>query len=409
VLDEDRAFSSNEAPVLANGGLNMYWSTYKNEFLAWAGELNVKRSAFDQRATNLLRPGGLGDPRYISARAPPTLSSLNDTELMIYGPQADGFIFKANFDYSSFASYATDGNQPISCRLIVSPDNAVLYYASPVGNLVQVDADSMNPIYTSASTGQYVGEIAQSVDGAYIYAADTGGNIRAYLVADVVGGPTLEPLPGDGGIIGTFLPTPSETDAEPELTPSPLTTAPSAPSQGGTLKPSMMPTLAPSKLDVPNASPVGSSSALVPDEKGSGVSSDVLIAIIVSVAFVITVVLISLLILHIRKQRQLVPGSSNIPPGNEYSSGVAASVVSVSATPLYPRENNPIPEVRRKERKHLGGQRLPGYKDQCQPAVAAPDVVASDDDYIPVVSAKLDASQEATDREERDLPRGLDP
>lgn len=248
VLDEDRAFSSNEAPVLANGGLNMYWSTYKNEFLAWAGELNVKRSAFDQRATNLQRPDGRGDPRYISARAPPTLSSSNDTELTIYGPQADGFIFKANFDYSSFVSYATDGNQPISCRLVVSPDNAVLYYASPVGNLVQVDADSMNPIYTYPSTGQYVGEIAQSVDGAYIYAADTGGNIRAYLVADVVGGPTLEPLPGGSGAMDTIPPTPSETfdgnegvdgnftsvpgdsSSVPETTPSPAGTAPSVPS-----------------------------------------------------------------------------------------------------------------------------------------------------------------------------------
>jgi hypothetical protein len=247
VLAEGRAFVSNERPILANEGLNMYWSTYKNEFMAWAGEVNVKRTAFDQRANNVVRPGGRGNPRWISARAPPTLSyGSNNTAPTVYGPQADGFIFKANFDYSTFESFAADEDQPFSSRVVVSPDNTVLFYASPLGNLVQVDADSMQTIYAIASTGQYVGEIAQSVDGAYIYTADTSGNIRAYLVADVVDGPTLEPLPG---AVGTIPPTPDETPdgsepvdgnftsfpggpEEPEPTPTPGG-SPTAPSPGG--------------------------------------------------------------------------------------------------------------------------------------------------------------------------------
>jgi hypothetical protein len=172
-------------------------------------------------------------------------------------------------------------------------------------------------------------------------------------------------------------------------------------SMDGARQPSAMPkvlSLAPSKQYAPNVSPVYSPSTLVQDTEDRGVSSEVLLAIIVSVAFIISVVLVAALILHTRKQRQPESTHLNIALGNEYSSGVAASVVSVSATPLTTRENDPIPEVRRKESNPLGGKRLPEYKDQCQPAAVVPNDAVSDNDHIPVVSARLDVTHETTDR-----------
>lgn len=134
-----------------------------------------------------------------------------------------------------------------------------------------------------------------------------------------------------------------------------------SPGTTSTPTPSLM---TPSGEGVPGASPVGSPNSSNSElESKEPLTQDVLISIIVSVTAIIIMVLLSFLILHIRKQRQLEPQSLKSSQGNELSSGIAASIVSVSAAPINLEENDPvhadIQDRSRKQQNPLGRGRSP--------------------------------------------------
>jgi DNA-binding beta-propeller fold protein YncE len=72
-----------------------------------------------------------------------------------------------------------------SSRLLVSPDDMFVYYASPApdSTLYQLDSTTMATVWALPLSGEISGDIAMTVNGARVIVADNSGAVTAFTVA----------------------------------------------------------------------------------------------------------------------------------------------------------------------------------------------------------------------------------
>jgi hypothetical protein len=241
-----RDYQSPNPPIFTNQGLSMYWAVTAASQRCWIGD-GLARNNFDG---NHAESQGFdrGDPRYIASRAPPTLSS-DPAQPVVYGPGAAAQVWRMNFDFSERTEIATTA--VVSAKVVISPDEQYVYYATQDGNLYQLDADDLTESWTQivgdgVTPTSIAGEMAQHPTGGWIYLADTVGEIRAYQVANAA--PTAPVTP-------TFPPLPVNDTAPPVVpTTSPPSTVPVEMNATVPPTPTMMPnlTMPPTPTMVPN-------------------------------------------------------------------------------------------------------------------------------------------------------------
>jgi hypothetical protein len=185
-------FQAPNAPVFSNGGYLMYISAMQSTLRYWAGS-GFPRDQFD-RGSKASKGFERGLPKYIAARAPPTVDS-DPTAPRVYGPSAFSEIFGCSTDISDCIQAATPA--PLSNKVLVSPDKKYVYYG--VGDaLTQVLGSSLAKVWNvTLGTGMNTkieGEIAQSVSGRVIYVPVTAGVLYAYQVMANSTAPTSPPL-----------------------------------------------------------------------------------------------------------------------------------------------------------------------------------------------------------------------
>lgn len=203
-----RGFQSNLPPLVANQGLNLYWSVARSQIRCWAGEEDVKRLAFDVGSINSVDFTRSKTPPSASAKAPPVVTS--GVTPFVYGASAANEIFSLNFDCSVVSKYVfPDATTVLTNKVLLSPDESYLFAATPTGKLLLFDAANLGngPTWTYPLAGGVAGEVATSLDGVYVYVADVSGNVRAIQVSDTLSTPT----PNVTGLVPTLTPAVSST------------------------------------------------------------------------------------------------------------------------------------------------------------------------------------------------------
>jgi len=237
-----RSFQSALPPVLANNGLNLYWSVTRSQLRCWAGEANLARDAFHTgpSTSEFTR----GDPFSAEAKAPPTVTS-GDMPF-VFGPSAENEIFKANFDCSVTSVYTFTDVTPtiVSSKVVLSVDELFIYVATPKGDLLFFDTEDItNFEWTLPVGGSIAGNIARSVDGTYIYTADVNGAVRAFQVREAGAvAPTTAPSNSTTAPVAGAVPTTAPSASESPIAPSAAPTANSTASPTETRKPTDAPT-----------------------------------------------------------------------------------------------------------------------------------------------------------------------
>ena len=244
-----RSFQSNLPPTLANSGLNMYWSVARSQVRCWAGEENLKRSAFDVGNTESVELER-GIMRSAAPKAPPVVTA--GMTPFAYGPSAANEIFGLNNDCSILDLYTfPEVTTVLTNKVLLSLDEVNIFAATPTGNLLLFDAANLaaGPIWTYPLTGGVAGELATSADGLHVFVADVSGVVHAIKVSDT----PSTPVPG---------PTPNVTAPAPALAPVPATmpSATALPSIEGTpgeIEPTMSNVPSASAMPVADAVPTG--------------------------------------------------------------------------------------------------------------------------------------------------------
>ena len=246
----DRDYQARTAPVLTDGGLSMYWSVSRSKVYAWVGDGNG-RTDFSTNGVGSYSLQRATMPFSAPPLTTPSLSNGNATDGFVVGTSAVNEIWRGDRNFSSAAVTASTVGL-ITSRLLVSPDNMFVYYASPMpdASLYQVSSTDLSQSWKITLTGGVVGDIAQTKNGARIIVADQAGSISAFAVATAdealmpVSAPPVAPTaPTVSAPVPASGPTvtmgPSETSgpsstSSPSTTRSPTTpgapTAPSAPS-----------------------------------------------------------------------------------------------------------------------------------------------------------------------------------
>jgi hypothetical protein len=235
---EARTFQASTAPVLTKMGLSMYWAVTRAEQYCWVGNNATKREFFNRGRTNSVSLSR-GDPAWISSRASPSLShgfmmassnsSSNSSsgDLAVFGPGASNQIFRLDENYTELLT--TNTSWIVSSRVAVSPDDAVIYYATQDGVVAQLDATTLDMIWSTTTLSPVSADIVLNSAGTILFVADINGVITAYQVASS-GAPTPSPtMPGTSDF-------PSASPTEGPGVPTALPTAESsngAPTSGG--------------------------------------------------------------------------------------------------------------------------------------------------------------------------------
>ena len=232
-----RTFQSGLPPVIANDGLNMYWSVARSQVRCWAGTADLKRTAFDVGSIGSVELAR-GKPAYLSANAPPVVTS-GETP-MAYGPSAANEIFSLNFDCTAVSIYTfTEPSLVLSNKVLLSNDEMYLYAGTPTGEVWFLDAANLEagPTWTYPLTVPVQGELALSFDGLHIFVPDVNGLVHALKVSDVEHAKNVTALPPTtaGGPVGTApvaAPTPAmEGTVGPTMSQAPVSSE--SPSPGG--------------------------------------------------------------------------------------------------------------------------------------------------------------------------------
>jgi hypothetical protein len=235
-----RAFQSGTAPILANSGRSMYWSVTRSQQICWDGSATLVQNRFS-RGTTASIGFARGSPVYIGARASPTINSKNWNPT-IYGPGAANEVWAMNRDYSVSTSITT--SSIVSSRVVVSPDDAFVYYATQDGTIARLDGTTLEALWEVGLEGSVEGDIALNKMGTMLYVGGSSGVIRAYQVA-INTSPTITPTKD-----------PDSTGA-PTVSPSGTPTLSMKPTPVPTVSPSASPTNspAPTGSDAPTHSP----------------------------------------------------------------------------------------------------------------------------------------------------------
>lgn len=229
-VGDERQFRSPHAPVLANGGLNMYMAISRNDIRCWAGEQDLRRYAF--------HTGGIGRVDFPRSEvefsaAPPAPPSVAEVTGAIYGPTATGEIFRLNANCSQNVTIPT--NQVVQSKVLVGHE--YVYYATqaPAAALYQLDPETLEATWQFPLDRGVVADMALSLDGKTIFLSDIAGLVRAISIA-VPAAPTPAPPPTVPTVYPTEPPTaqptkspaPSSapTTAIPTVSPQPTTDAP---------------------------------------------------------------------------------------------------------------------------------------------------------------------------------------
>jgi hypothetical protein len=235
ILGNTTMFQSPNPPVFANKCYSMYMSVTRSEIRYWSST-GKPRDYFDKGAT-VTFAWERGYPRFIGAAVPPTLSS-NPTQPFVYGPSAAAQLFRMSFDFSDVKNVTTPNS--LTNKVLLSPDEKYVYYANS-GFLYQLDASSLKTIWNvTIGTGAGIfGEIAQSIDGAFIYIPNAHGKIYSIQVKSQPIVPTTSPTVTSDVIV--------ESEA-PISAPIPAPTSPKVPAP---VKPSgRTPTVKPTSVPV---------------------------------------------------------------------------------------------------------------------------------------------------------------
>ena len=265
-----RGFQSNLPPIVANQGLNMYWSVARSQIRCWAGVPDVKRLAFDVGSINSVDFNRSKSPPSATAKAPPVVTS--GLTPSVYGASAANEIFSLNFDCSVVGKYVfPDATTVLSNKVLLSPDEASLFAATPTGKLMLFDAANLGngPTWTYPLSGGVAGEVATSTDGVYVYVADVSGTVRAIQVSEMLSTPapnvtvpTLAPIVSSSTMPvatgATTMPSvdePTDDDLEPTMS-----LAPSSSPDAGSVRPGASPV--PPVLDPTSASTMACLGAL---------------------------------------------------------------------------------------------------------------------------------------------------
>lgn len=214
-IGSTRNYQAKSAPVLADGGLSLYWSMVRGEFRGWIDQ------RFSRGHSSIISLGR-GDPAYIAGRASPTIGA-DDS---VYGPGAGLVVFKADSLLENVTTAETDGI--VSGRLALTLDDEYIAYGTQSGSLAMLSTSDMTPKWTLSSTLKSIkGDLA--VDEYRIFVGDDGGNSVGSVVAFEIAYREVPP---------TSPPTSAPTDIP---TRAPTTMAP-------TTTPTASPTLEPTRL-----------------------------------------------------------------------------------------------------------------------------------------------------------------
>jgi hypothetical protein len=269
LVEGSRPFQSKLPPILTDNGLSMYWSTSRSRTYAWVGD-GSGRTDFTTNGVAVAE-FTRGSPFSDEADAPPTLSNANGTAGFVVGPSASSEIFRLDRNFSDLPGVVIATPTVISSRLLVSPEDSFVYYAtlSPDNSLYQVDSTTLTQVWKVPLAAGVEGDIAMSKNGASIIVADSAGAVTSFIVATA--GPTAPPVaapasapvgtPVPGGTPTTLPPSDLETmgpsdrvSKTPSATPPTGDTTPSAPLSG----PVAAPVRRPSSPTAPTASTASS-------------------------------------------------------------------------------------------------------------------------------------------------------
>lgn len=248
ILGNSTMFQTLNPPVFANKCYSMYMATTRSEIRYWSST-GKPRDYFDKPSTKSFE-WGRGSPRFIAASAPPTLSS-DPVKPVIYGPSAAAQLYRMSYDLSDVKNVTTPS--PLTNKVLLSPDDLYVYYSNS-GSLFQLDATNLKMMWnvTVGDGAAVFGEIAQSIDGAYIYIANSFGSLfaiqvkKSSLPAESTA-PTASPT--ETSDVATETAAPTTPAIEPRSSGAPASPSDQAPMGGPpadtAAKPSLNPSLAP--------------------------------------------------------------------------------------------------------------------------------------------------------------------
>lgn len=180
LLGGSQNFQASTPPQLTNYGRSMYWALTRALQSAWVGAEGSNKGRFNRGRTQSIGYTR-GSPFIISSRAPPSFSS-SPTEPTVYGPGASTELWRADYQYESSQTVETSG--VISSKVLVSPDDRVIYYADQNGVVAQLNAETLETGWQLEDfDASYEGENALSADGSTLFIGDASGSITAYEVA----------------------------------------------------------------------------------------------------------------------------------------------------------------------------------------------------------------------------------
>jgi hypothetical protein len=189
-----RDFQASTAPVLTKGGISMYWAVTRAQQNCWVGVNSTKRQFFNRGRTNSVSLDR-GDPAYISSRAGPTLShsfadANSSSALAVFGPGASNQVFRLDENFTELLT--ANVSFVVSSRVAVSPDDAVVYYATQDSVVAQLNAATLEQNWFTNTLSPVSADIVLNKAGTVLYVADTNGVVTAYRVANG-GAPTPPP------------------------------------------------------------------------------------------------------------------------------------------------------------------------------------------------------------------------
>jgi hypothetical protein len=223
LVGESRSFQNPTAPVFADQGLRMYWTTTRNEVRCWIGEVNVTRNSFDKRPQAFTEIAKDESNRGSTGMASPVV-----TENAVFGPLAANQIFRADpLCQAEFFTIITT-NASVTTKILPSLDEEFIFFATvePDAKLYMMNASSLESVWEYQLDRGVEADMALSPDGTTVYVASAGGVLEAVTVAQRVAGPTGAPTLAAPG------PTSSPTgSSKPSASPKPTSNTTDTPTR----------------------------------------------------------------------------------------------------------------------------------------------------------------------------------
>jgi outer membrane protein assembly factor BamB len=169
------SFQTPHPPILTNGGYSMYWSVRESQIKFWQGD-GQPRNYFASNATETIYLKR-HDTKYFAPGAPVTLSS-DPVTPTVYGPSASNQIFRMSWDFSD--SLVVNTTSPLWHKVVISPDDMYIYFATAEGVLYQLNATTLETVWNITVGNGVSGDLAISHDGSFVFVADSYGTVTSY-------------------------------------------------------------------------------------------------------------------------------------------------------------------------------------------------------------------------------------